>query len=98
MQPILDADIVCSSSYLSIIDALSLGKPVIAFYDNPLKKEYIEEFPLHQYSAHGDKAEKVFEEFKKIEMNFDAQKVAEEAQLMFSWDKITKEYIELWGK
>jgi glycosyltransferase involved in cell wall biosynthesis len=98
MQPILDADIVCSSSYLSIIDALSLGKPVIAFYDNPLKKEYIEEFPLHQYIAHGDKAEKVFEEFKKIEMNFDAQKVAEEAQLMFSWDKITKEYIELWGK
>jgi glycosyltransferase involved in cell wall biosynthesis len=35
------ADIVCASSYLTILQALSYGKPVIAVYENALKKDYL---------------------------------------------------------
>jgi glycosyltransferase involved in cell wall biosynthesis len=39
------AKIILTSSYLSILESISRGKPVIAFYNNPLKKDYLMTFP-----------------------------------------------------
>lgn len=39
-------DIVFASSYLAILESLSVGKPVIAFYDNPLKRDYLMNTPF----------------------------------------------------
>ncbi len=41
------ANIVIVSSYLSILDALAAGRPVISVYSNPLKKDYLK--PLSKY-------------------------------------------------
>lgn len=40
------ADVVIASSYLSIMEAMALGKPVIAITDNPLKKDYLKCHPM----------------------------------------------------
>jgi glycosyltransferase involved in cell wall biosynthesis len=37
--------VVFTSSYLSIMETISFGKPLIASYNNPLKKDYLEIFP-----------------------------------------------------
>jgi glycosyltransferase involved in cell wall biosynthesis len=43
---ILDADYVMANSYLSMLMAQALGKPVLALYNHPLKQAYLETYPL----------------------------------------------------
>lgn len=38
-----DANLVVANSYLAILEAFSMGRPVIAFYSNPLKRDYLAE-------------------------------------------------------
>lgn len=42
---LLSADVILTSGYLGIIEALQMGKRVISFYDNDLKKDYLCGFP-----------------------------------------------------
>jgi len=46
---IVNAELVFASSYLSILEAQMLEKVVCAFYSNPLKKEYLEQYPGSKY-------------------------------------------------
>jgi glycosyltransferase involved in cell wall biosynthesis len=52
-----EADIVFASQYLSILDALAAGTPVIALADTPLKKDYLELTPFAEWItiAHDEK-------------------------------------------
>lgn len=40
------ADLVIASSYLSIMEAMAMGKPVIAIANNPLKWDYLNCYPM----------------------------------------------------
>ncbi len=42
------ADVVIASSYLAILEAAAMGKPVIAIANNPLKRDYLEGHPMRR--------------------------------------------------
>ena len=44
-----DADIIFTSGYLSMLESLSLGKLVLATYDNPVKRSYLVNSPFSKY-------------------------------------------------
>lgn len=98
MQAIIKADIICASSYLSIIDALSFGKPVLAFYNNPLKKDYLYGFPLLQHIMVSDNVDDAVMKIESRNKEWNARKIIEETHSAFSWDQIMKDYLELWKK
>lgn len=90
-------DIVCASSYLTMIDACAAGKQVLAFYDNALKKDYLMEFPLRQYMVITDSVEEAFEGlFSK--QHFSKAACVQEARAIFSWDTVVDRYLTLWKK
>ncbi len=91
------SDIVCASSYLTMIDACALGKPIIAFYENELKKDYLKEFPLKEGVIATDLIEDAT--IYILEKKFtSSQEIAKKARELFSWDRITNEYLTLWKK
>ncbi|KXK11101.1 MAG: Glycosyl transferase group 1 [Microgenomates bacterium OLB23] len=98
LDAVKNADLVCASSYLSIIDALSFGRPVIALYGNPLKQQYLEEFPLRKYIVVANNPQKALEDYTNLMKHWDAVQVARETQNTFSWDSVVKTYRSIWKK
>lgn len=89
------ADIVCASSYLTILEALSLGKRVMAFYDNPLKKDYLMHAPFAPWLYTANNPDKL-PDFR----NF-SQKELDTLQLLLkgmTWKKVADIYESLWKK
>lgn len=44
VAPVLaDATVIIANSYLAILEAFACGKPVVSYYGNPLKKDYLSE-------------------------------------------------------
>ncbi|OGK37796.1 hypothetical protein A3F32_01590 [Candidatus Roizmanbacteria bacterium RIFCSPHIGHO2_12_FULL_42_10] len=92
---IKNADIVCASSYLTILEALAFGKRVVALYDNPLKKDYLEQAPFAKWLYLADNPEKL-PDFKKF-----SQKELGELQSVLqtmTWHHVTDIYESLWKK
>ncbi len=46
---IIRYDAVFASSYLAIIEALSVGRPIISFYDSALKRDYLLQSPFSKW-------------------------------------------------
>ncbi|MBI2309999.1 glycosyltransferase family 4 protein [Candidatus Collierbacteria bacterium] len=46
---LVDADVVITSSYMSMLEATARGKSVIAVANNELKKDYLDGHPLRKY-------------------------------------------------
>ena len=57
-----DASVVIASSYLAILEAAGMGKPVIAIANNPLKRDYLEGHPMRKYFRVAGNAEELAEE------------------------------------
>ncbi len=50
VYPVLaEHDIICTSGYLAILEALGCGARVFAYYDNPVKRDYLEASPMAQW-------------------------------------------------
>ena len=88
------------SRYLSMIEALGMGKTVIAVYDNPIKKDYLLMSPFKKYVN-------VFNEPDEI-ANFiysclrkENKKENDEAVRWAksqTWEKVLATYLSLWGQ
>lgn len=95
------ADIVCASSYLTILKALSFGKRVIAVYENSLKKDYLTLAPFSMWiTIVGSSAEitREIQDYKKTQKNFSRDE-ANKLQHYLSrttWDNVVKQYLTLW--
>ena len=98
-----NARVVLASSYLSILESLALGKIVIAFYSNNLKRDYLKSFPG------SDKAFFVTESIKETasllssvysnpekynDMITSGLDLAKE----LTWDRVADKYISLYKK
>ena len=102
IQYLRNADIVFAASYLSILQAQSIGKVVGAFYSHPLKQRYLETFPgakvmiiTDQISEMEEKLLKLlFEDRQYEKLSQQAQKFAQQQ----TWDKVTNAYETLWKK
>lgn len=95
-QYLVNADVVCAASYLSIFQAQLKEKIVTSFYSNELKKEYLQTFPGASYMLIADSVS----EMKKMLFNvlesksalLQLQKGAKEVAQQYSWERIASVY------
>jgi glycosyltransferase involved in cell wall biosynthesis len=95
--------IMFAAGYLSILDSLSNGVPVIGFAATPLRQAY-----LHGVIQAGGvisiqtTAEGVAREINRILRNqllFEQiSKKGREFAIAMTWDRMTQEYIKLWSE
>jgi len=101
-QYIERSDIVFASSYLSMLEALVHKKLVIAFYANPLKRDYLLMSPFADYIIAEMNPEEAFKKLKYFTLNpnrlkkmiTDGSHWAEEQ----TWDQVTELYLKLWNR
>lgn len=99
---ISNADIVFSSSYLSMLEALSAKKIVISVFENPLKEDYLKNSPFASYIYICKNAIEVSDvvmsiyndPWKNETMVENGYKWAADQ----TWGKITDTYLSLWKK
>lgn len=93
------ADIVCASSYLAILEALSMYKPVVAVYENPMKKDYLSLAPFSKWICITDKqhtAVKYIERIARTGYSESQRKEIRDYIMSITWKHITDQYEELW--
>jgi glycosyltransferase involved in cell wall biosynthesis len=96
-----DALLVCAASYLSILEALQMGKLIVAVYNSPLKKQYIELFPFASQMICGSDISKII---SKIEMALtDPEKITTQLKIVqaevneiYTWRTVADTYLQLW--
>jgi len=83
------------SGYLTILESLAAGTPVIATYGTPLKKDYLELTPFAQHISIAQPGTQLVTAMKgKHLLSPDAQSWAHQQ----TWDKLAGQYLELWGQ
>lgn len=92
------SDIVFSSSYLSILTALSFKKTVFSVYQNPLKRDYLKMAPFSKWIFISDNAGDLV---RKMDRNEKERHIKTENGYNWvrkqTWDDILKIYLRLYG-
>lgn len=96
------ATIIVANSYLSILEAFSLAKPVIAYYGNPLKRDYISEIAQASSGllAAGTPmgfAEALDELIADQERRALLSERGSAYARRLSWRNVANDYLNLWG-
>ena len=79
------------SRYLSILEAFACKKPVIALYDNPLKKDYLNITPFKKWIETASGPDKL--SYKISESRIDSAYKWVQTQ---TWERLTEIYLKLW--
>jgi len=98
---IKEADIVFSSSYLSILESLIFKKMVVAAYENPLKKDYLEMTPFSKWIniVNTDlQVLKIVEHLLKGTINQHKLNEGYKWAVEQKWERTAELYIHLWSK
>lgn len=95
------ASVVVASGYLSILEALSMGRNVLYLAQNPLRLDYVQGLGggmpnLHVVRSTKELAMKIRELGTRDAGTHDGQH-STEWQRRFSWDDVTEKYLKLWG-
>ncbi len=85
------------SGYLAILEAGVLGKPIVAFYDTPIKKDYLECHPMAANFAIADSVAAIAAAYAKPP-NSSQQKALQAWAKQQTWDKIANLYEQAYGK
>lgn len=97
-----EADIVCAGSYLSILNAQVLGKPVVALYTNKLKRRYFETMPTFAALSISDSAsgaERIISNLlQNDEVYVQKAEAGKELSSKLHWHSMCVSYIEMWRK
>lgn len=86
-------DLAFVSRYLAILEALAAGIPVVAHYNNEIKKDYLQMAPFAKYIL-------MFNNPDKVKIKFTKKQVAEGQKWarQQTWEKLADTYIKLWQK
>ena len=103
LGPFLEhADIVFTSSYLSILEALAYKKVVIAVYENPLKEDYLAMAPFANTIVITPSPKEISEHVVRLTQNVKARDWLTNKGYHWvsdqSWEKVTDMYEALWRK
>ncbi len=84
-------DFAFVSRYLTILEALAAGVPVLAHYNNAIKYDYISMAPFAKYIH-------IFQDPKKVNLKFDLKLVkhGQKWARQQTWDKVVNIYEKLW--
>lgn len=92
-------DIVCASSYLSIMEALAYKKHVCAVYENPLKKDYLTDSPFESWICISDNPQEiaayiVYTQQRDFQLEYarDIEKYVH----THTWYDVADQYLNLW--
>ena len=66
LKYLVDADVVIASSYMSMLEAAAMGKPIIAIANNELKMDYLTTHPLRKWIKVVKNAEELIEEIRGL--------------------------------
>lgn len=95
------ADVIFSSSYLSIMEGLNFKKPVFSVFENPLKEDYLKMTPFSKWIYIAGSPAKMLSQIEKILRN---KKLREKNSILAynwirvqTWERVTKKYLELWN-
>jgi glycosyltransferase involved in cell wall biosynthesis len=100
------ADLVIASSYMSILEAAAIGKPIIAIANSELKEDYLEGHPLRKYIKVVKNAEELVRTirglYKGLALDFQGQalndlKSARVWAMGQTAEKLADVYEELWS-
>ncbi len=97
-----NTDIVFASSYLTMLEALSFKKIIIAVFDNPLKEDYLRMSPFARYifiCKNADEIVSVVESIRKDTWKTQTmiENGAKWAETQ-TWDSVTEVYLKLWKR
>lgn len=86
--------LVLSSSYLTILEAMALGRPVFSLYQNELKKDYLKLFPGARHMRIASSADELIKQIENYRQgpSLTAKKFASQQ----TWDKVINIYLKLW--
>ena len=94
------SDFVFTSSYLSILEAISRGKIVFSVFQNKLKEDYLKMSPFAKWivikSSAKDLADKILYFIKHHEEKEKIANTAFEWVKTQTWDNVVGEYLKLW--
>ena len=85
-----------ASGYLTILEALALKKPVFAFYNDPVKKDYLKITPFSKWINIENNIERMAK--KLVNYKEDRQRLNEASKcaLQQTWKKVAETYMKLW--
>lgn len=92
------ADLVITSSYLSIWQAAAAGKLVLAFANHPLKQRYLETHPLSEFmvlNPSPEQLESLLSDRTKLKNRLTDQLTTVKKN---TWNEVVATYGRLWGR
>jgi len=94
------SDIVFASRYLAILEAFAHKKYVIAHYNSPIKKDYLQATPFANWITIASTSKEIAQQIKEYKKNFDQIKtkitLAYEWVEKQKWDDVVSIYENLW--
>lgn len=97
---ITNSDIVFASRYLAILESFAHKKYVIAHYNSPIKKDYLQMTPFADWITIAKDSKEIAQQIKKYDKNLDQIKkkitFAYEWVENQKWDNIVDIYENLW--
>lgn len=86
-------DLACVSGYLAILEALAAGIPVLAYYNNAIKYDYLFMAPFAEFIH-------LFQNPKQANLKFDTELIVRGQKWAKSqtWNKLADIYEKLWQK
>lgn len=97
-EQLANHDIICTSGYLGIIEALAKNKIVIGLYDNPLKEDYLKKSPFAKYTIIDNNIDHVISRLQSSEfMDTLVDDISKIDFTEFTWSHVTDVYLGLWN-
>ncbi len=94
------ADVVVTTGYLGILEALAAGAIVCSLYDNELKRDYICMSPFADLIMHANSPEALAEKYHALHHDRTAETALRTAAHSFvldhTWDRVVTSYERLW--
>jgi len=100
-KEIATSEIIFTSRYLGILEALADGKYVVASYNNEIKKDYLQNTPFAKYisiaSSPGEITKSVLKYLKEKDAMSKKIRDGKKWASSQTWEKLTNQYISLWN-
>ncbi len=92
-----EADVVITSSYMSMLETAAMGKPIIAIANNPLKEDYLDGHPLRNYIEICKNSGELIGRIASFQPRKDAILAAQRWALKQTPERLADVYEELWN-
>jgi glycosyltransferase involved in cell wall biosynthesis len=99
LEHMAEAEVVCVAGYLAIIEAASLVRPIVAYFDNPLKCDYLRLMPIADQLQIVDNEEAIAEALlTALNGQIDQRQLSLAAQWAKdqTWSAVVDTYLEIY--